>query len=230
MGNGLRTLREARGWTHEIAAERMGVSRSHFIKLERGERALKERTIALAAKAFEVAPADVLRAGPPDEHHLESSQIATAPALEPQPPATAENYAPPPEFLGPRDLKVYAAVEGGPGEMVVNTDPIETVQRPWYLGNVREGYAVLVVGDSMEPVFEAGDMAIVNPRLAPLRGTDVILVAHEEHGQFTATIKRLVSWNQKEWQLRQYNPRRDFTLSRREWPKALRVVGKYSGR
>jgi phage repressor protein C with HTH and peptisase S24 domain len=136
---------------------------------------------------------------------------------------------PPPEFLGERDLKVYAATEGGQGVMVVSTDPIEWVPRPWYLKNVRDGYAVLVVGDSMEPAFEAGDMAVVNPRLAHARGKDVILVAGESAGEFTATIKRLLSWTEKEWRVRQFNPAKDFVLSRREWPKALRVVGKYYG-
>lgn len=212
MANALKTLREKRNWTHDEAAERMGVSRGHFIKLERGERNLNARTIDLAAKAFGVASTVIL-----GEAELPASTLPT-------------NFTPPPEFLGARDLPVYAAVEGGPGQMVVSTDPIELVPRPWYLRNVKDGYAVLVVGDSMDPAFEAGDMAVVNPRLAPLRGTDVILVAHEDEGAFTATIKRLLSWSAKDWHLRQFNPRKDYTLPKREWPKALRVVGKYYGR
>jgi transcriptional regulator with XRE-family HTH domain len=60
MGNNLRRLRAERAWTHEKAAAEMGISRGQFIKLERGERKLTERTIALAAKAFEVGEADVI--------------------------------------------------------------------------------------------------------------------------------------------------------------------------
>ena len=60
MGNILRKLRVERGWTHEFAAEQMGLSRGQFIKLERGERKLTERTIALAARAFGVDPRDIL--------------------------------------------------------------------------------------------------------------------------------------------------------------------------
>ena len=60
MSNALRDLRLAKGWTHDEAAERMGVSRGQFIKLERGERGLTERTIDLAAKAFGVSKAEVL--------------------------------------------------------------------------------------------------------------------------------------------------------------------------
>jgi transcriptional regulator with XRE-family HTH domain len=60
MGNNLKRLRAEHGWTHEQAANAMGISRGQFIKLERGERHLTERTIGLAAKAFEVGEADVI--------------------------------------------------------------------------------------------------------------------------------------------------------------------------
>ena len=123
-------------------------------------------------------------------------------------PMVEEGVRPAPEILGPRDLKVFAPVEGGPGEMVVSTDPVELVPRPWYMREVRDGYAVLVVGESMIPAFEPGDMAVVNPRLPPMRGKDVILIADEQQGEFRASIKRLESWDAKHWHLRQFNPPR----------------------
>jgi len=36
---------------------------------------------------------------------------------------------------------------------------------------------------TLVPVFEPGDLAIVNPRLPPTRGKDVILVADETEGE-----------------------------------------------
>lgn len=60
MGNKLKSLRDERGWTHEEAATAMGVSRSQFIKLERGERRLTVDYINRAAAAFGVRPADVI--------------------------------------------------------------------------------------------------------------------------------------------------------------------------
>jgi transcriptional regulator with XRE-family HTH domain len=60
MGTNLRKLRTERGWTHEEAAERMGISRGQFIKLERGERQLTDRTITLAAKAFGVSKGEIV--------------------------------------------------------------------------------------------------------------------------------------------------------------------------
>jgi len=138
-----------------------------------------------------------------------------------------------PPVLGERDLLVYAAVEGGPGDILVSTDPIDRVPRPWFMGTVRDGFAVLVVGESMVPAFRPGDMAIVNPRLPPMRGKDHIFTQESADGGFRASIKHLRGWTQDEWQLEQYNPpsddRRFYTLSRLEWARALRVVGKYDG-
>lgn len=60
MGNNLKLLRNKRGWTHDQAAEAMGVSRGQFIKLERGERRLTQQYINQAARAFEVDDAQVI--------------------------------------------------------------------------------------------------------------------------------------------------------------------------
>lgn len=204
MANSLKRLRVERGWTHDHAAEKMGISRGQFIKLERGERNLTERTINLAAKAFGVSRAVIM----------------------------GEELSPLPSPSAP-ELPVYTAAEAGSGTMVISTEPLYSVPRPWYVGSVRDAYAVLVVGDSMHPVLEAGDLAVVNPRLPPMRGKDMVFVSGERLGEFTAIIKRLVRWTDREWTVCQFNPppgqKREFTLRRDQWPKALRVVGKYYG-
>ena len=142
-------------------------------------------------------------------------------------------FRPPPDIFGERDLPVYAAAEGGPGEMVINTDPIEIVPRPWYMKEVKDGFAILIVGESMIPAYEPGDMAIVNPRLPPMRNKHAVFVTGEHGGrnggEFKATIKRLIKWDARQWQVEQYNEPKGFTLERRDWPEALRVVGKYEG-
>lgn len=133
--------------------------------------------------------------------------------------------------FGRKDLKVFSAAEGGPGELIVSTRPIDIVVRPWYLEHVEDGFAVLVTGDSMVPSFRPGDYAIVNPRLPPMRHEDMIFIAAESEGEFRATIKHLVRWTDREWFVEQHNPGEgqpsEFTLSRDLWRKALRVVGRY---
>ena len=140
-----------------------------------------------------------------------------------------EQYRPPPDFLGARDLPVYAAVEGGPGVMVVSTDPIDMVPRPWFFEHVRDAFVVLVVGESMVPAFDPGDMAMVNPRLPPMRDKDAIFIASKDDGDFRASIKRFVRSSEKEFVVKQFNPPKELRLPRTEWGKVYRVVGKYNG-
>lgn len=60
MGNNLKQLRTARGWTQEEAAQRVNVSRGQYIKLERGERRLTSDYIRMAAHAFSVPDAAII--------------------------------------------------------------------------------------------------------------------------------------------------------------------------
>jgi len=60
MGNNLKKIRTSLNWTLDRAAEAMGVSRSQYIKLERGERRLTSDYISSAARAFGVSEADII--------------------------------------------------------------------------------------------------------------------------------------------------------------------------
>lgn len=213
MANRLKELRDGRGWSQDEAADALGMSRSGYVKWERGERGLSDEARTKIARLYGVSKAAVE-------------------GDEPLPPEPPVNFRSPPQFLGERNLPVFSAVEGGPGVMVVSTDPIEFVPRPWYLGEVRDGYAVLVVGESMSPAYEPGDMAIVNPKLPIVRGRTYIF-ASEGNGEFKGTIKRLVGQTADYWEVEQHNPpspaQKRFKLAKAEWPKALRVVGRYEG-
>jgi transcriptional regulator with XRE-family HTH domain len=60
MGNRLKNLRELRGWTAEEAANHFGLSRSGYVKLERGERRLSDTHISTATKVYGVPVGDIL--------------------------------------------------------------------------------------------------------------------------------------------------------------------------
>lgn len=60
MGNRLRELRESNGWTIEQAAQRFGLSRSGYLKIERGDRRLTKQYIRAAAATYGVDPAEVI--------------------------------------------------------------------------------------------------------------------------------------------------------------------------
>lgn len=134
------------------------------------------------------------------------------------------------ELVGAKDFPIYAAAAGGEGHQIVSFEPIEWVKRPSILEGVPGSYGLLVYGDSMDPAFCHGDMALIHPGLGPAAGSDVVLYDHPPNGDAEAIIKRLVSWSEQEWRLKQYNPAREWTAFRADWPTCHRVVGKYSRR
>lgn len=60
MGNGLKGIRERRGWTQERAAREMGMPASTYIKKEQGVRGLSGEFIKRACEVFGVEPKDIL--------------------------------------------------------------------------------------------------------------------------------------------------------------------------
>jgi phage repressor protein C with HTH and peptisase S24 domain len=130
-----------------------------------------------------------------------------------------------------RDLPVYGAAQGGAaGAMLVSSDPIQWVGRPDPLLTVGAGYGVYVVGESMIPAYEQGDIALVHPALPPRRGSDVILTRQDPDGTLHVLVKRLVGWTDEAWRVRQYNPEREFDLPRAQWREVQTIVGKYNAR
>ncbi len=130
----------------------------------------------------------------------------------------------------PRDFPVYGAARGGSaGSMAVDNTPIEHMARPDPLLTVSSAYGVYIVGESMSPAYEQGDVALVHPGQPPRRGTDVILTRTDAHGTPEVLIKRLVGWTDDQWQLCQYNPAQSFDLPRAEW-RLETIVGRYNRR
>ncbi|HEX2116998.1 MAG TPA: S24 family peptidase [Alphaproteobacteria bacterium] len=156
-----------------------------------------------------------------DESALRGETLAGAPP-QPRPPL----QTPPESAL---ELPVYASAQGGSDGMSVTPEPIDWVPRPRPLQHVAKAYAVYVVGDSMDPAYRHGDMAFVHPSLPLLRGSDVMLL-REENGQMMAMVKQLVSWNERHWRVKQFNPEREFQLNRQQWQQANVIVAKYNRR
>jgi len=84
-------------------------------------------------------------------------------------------------------LTIIAAIEDPPVIAKILTHlgwsarapPRAPALRPWFIKEVKDAYAILIVGDSMKSAFDAGDLAIVNPRLARMRNQDAIFVTGE---------------------------------------------------
>lgn len=164
-----------------------------------------------------------------EEGMLRSSDGQAAPSERLSSPAD-QAVRPSFEPLDPYDLPVYAGAEGGPSGLQVTPDPIDWVPRPRPLRNVPKAFAVYVIGDSMEPAYRHGDMVFVHPALPALRGDDVLLTKQGSDRELVAMIKHLVGWSDRYWKLKQFNPEREFQVSKSEWPQVHVVVGKYNRR
>ena len=132
-----------------------------------------------------------------------------------------------------RDFPVYGAAQGGPsGAMAMSSDPIQHIARPDPLMTVKTGggYGIYVIGESMSPAYEQGDIALVHRGLPPRRNSDVILIRREPDGTPHALIKHLLGWTDEAWRVRQYNPPSDYELPRGEWAEVETIVGRYNAR
>lgn len=133
-------------------------------------------------------------------------------------------------LVGVRNFPVHAAAAAGGGSVIISTEPVDYVERPAPLAQVRDGYGVLVTLDSMVPEFRPGDTLLVHPHLPPERGEACVFYADDGHGTVLATVKSFVRSTSAQWFVEQWNPPKKFTLDRKKWQKAHRVVGKYSRR
>jgi phage repressor protein C with HTH and peptisase S24 domain len=131
---------------------------------------------------------------------------------------------------GPRQhLQVFASAQGGSeGAMILSSEPVSWLPRDPRLEGVAAAYGCFVSGESMEPAYEKGNILLVNPSAQPEPGDDAVFMREDKDGTRYVLIKRLVKMNQQSWTVKQYNPAKTFTLSRKEWSKAHLVIGKYN--
>lgn len=213
IGKRLRDARERRGLSQEEVAEVVGGGQTTVGRIEAGEWKRLPTALGAMARLYGVAIEDL------------DPELAGAPI--PLPGTIV------PKVLGAEDFKVYASVEGGPGEIIMSTDPIEVIPRPLIVANIREAYGLIITGTSMFPEYRHGETAIVNPTL-PFQPGEVHIFYAEREDAARASIKELRRATTDNWLVTQHNPpegkSKDFTMSRREWRWVHRVLGKYSRR
>lgn len=207
IGQIIRAKREQMGLSQKQLAQAIGIKQQSIDAIEKGE-TQRSRHLPFIARELEI-PASAL--GLPTE--------PPAAGVE----AVAQGY-------GTRDFRIYTAAEGGPGEILRSPDPIDWWPRPIEVQHVKGAYGMYIVGESMVPEFEPGQVAVVNPNLPHVGGKSYIFYAEDEDGQARATVKRLRRATSDAWYVTQHNPpagqKSDFTLSRKVWRAAHRIVGR----
>ncbi|HXJ59409.1 MAG TPA: S24 family peptidase [Verrucomicrobiae bacterium] len=149
------------------------------------------------------------------------------------PPHISTPIIPGSQLIGERDLPVFATSQGGKGAIVLSSDPVDWVARPEPLARVKDGYGVMVTGDSMFPALEPGDIVHVHPHRPPRDGSTCIFQAHRADGTVLSSIKYLRrqtadTWYVKEWNSDGKLTPREFTMRKSEWQICHVMVGKYS--
>lgn len=224
----LRNIRNRTGMGMDRFAKHIGLPGGS--SLQRYEDSSIERThlpVDLVQKLLKV----VGTGDPPIARH--EVMALAVPALEEilppiGPPGERISHLDPRERPPASTVPIYAAAMGGTGHLLVSFDAIDYHSPPGDIAAVRGAYGVLVVGDSMVPAYEPGDIVWLNPHLPPQFETDVVLYHAAPAGQAEAIIKRLVSFTADEWTLRQYNKPRQWPVPRGDWQVAHRIVGKKS--
>ncbi|GAB5387037.1 MAG: S24 family peptidase [Alphaproteobacteria bacterium] len=189
-------------------AEKHGLNVATYSNHEAGRRGLKEHALKQYAQLLGIAPEFLMFGGAPIAFGAKR----------------AEN-----EEIG--DLPVYASAQGGPGQVLLfDSEPIEHAVRPSVLQGVRDGYGVILSGDSMEPAYRNSDTIYINPHLAISPGMDVLLIRFDRKvGNKLALVKHLLFKTNDKLHLRQYNPppgqETDFTLDADEVETIAAVVG-----
>ena len=208
IGAKIKELRNKQGWSQERLAAKAGVSQVAIRKIEAGI-TKKSRYINEIAQALGKTAADL----DPTLSGTNGTILTKTDALSRE-----------------RNLPVYGSAEGGAGAIIVSTDPVDYVRRPAPLAEVKDGYGIIVLLDSMAPEFKPGDIVLVHPHLPPIGGESCVFYADDGNGLVRASIKSFVRASHGHWHVEQWNPPKKFTLSRAEWQKCHRVVGKYSRR
>jgi phage repressor protein C with HTH and peptisase S24 domain len=219
----IRRRREELGLSQAELGAQVGITQAAINKIERGSVQRSRFTPVLAAR-LNIPMSDLIE-GVPETSDGVIQNVAT---FMRRPEIAAEAYG------HGGTIPVFGSAEAGTGELIIGTERIGTIARPLPLDGITEGFGVYIVGESMEPEFEAGDTAFIHPRLPPVPNATCIFYSGERPESLRATIKRLVRVKPDEWLVRQWNPpagqKAEFSLKKRDWPIAWRVVGKFSRR
>jgi len=224
LGQRIKDRRTEMSLSQAALAKTVGMSQQGIVSIETGAVARPKKLPEIAA-ALGLDLRDLL-----DPSTASEGRAAESTKRREALGAFRPEITPGSELVGDRTFPIYGSAMGGNGQLIVDAHPIEFVKWPSILEGVRDSYGVRVVGDSMEPAYWQGDMALVHPHLPPERDTDVILFDAPPDGPTEAVIKRLVGYSATEWRLKQYNPPKEWTEYRVDWPVCHRVVGKYARR
>ena len=198
----LKETRERKGLSQQQLADLVETSQQVIDRLERGVTRTTRKLVRLAtALDLDVAELD------PDFAGVE---------LPPKPvvrEAVLANVKAPTRDEMPMNVPIYGTAVGGgngDGDFAFNGEVIDYARRPAGLTHTKNVFGVYVVGSSMEPKYEDGELVFINPNRRPNIGDYVVVELHGEEGEAGACfVKRLKRRTQSAVIVEQFNPPKD---------------------
>ena len=214
----LQEIRRDRGLSAAELARKAGVSPATVSKIELGHRGLTRHMAPLLAAALGCPPGELYApVGAPITGDGHGTDAHASARFRPMGAAFAPDAPPPPPGL-PRDLPVHGSAEGGPDGAFAPPNSslvVDWATRPPGLLGLRQAFALICEGHSMEPRFFPGELLYVHPTRPPVPGDYVVAVLQDPAwDEDRGYIKRLVRRGAEHVVLRQHNPDREIVLDR----------------
>jgi len=215
MNNRIKEWRDKKGWSLQKLGDAAGATRQQIHKLENGHQQLNLKWMKQLAQALDCSPEDLLpledtAAVETSMANVDLSRIITDGVVR------------------EKDLPVFASAAGGDGQTIITYEPIEYVKRPFMLMNVKSGFAMYVICDSMAPKYRTGDMLLVHPMKPPRQGDFVLVVLKNgDSDEHEALVKQLIKIDDNTLTLQQFNPPHRLSIERDKVKNILKIVGNY---
>lgn len=178
MRNNLKTIRTRRGVTQEALGEALGY---HYTTINRVENRpeLSPAWVRRLARYFDVS---------------ESELIGVPVGNNDNEPRTD------------RRIPVYGLAAGAVrGHLTLSPDPVEWVRAMPGIANVRDAYAMIVTGSSMEPRYLPGEIIYLHPHRPPRPGDHIAIQEMDKDG-VSVSLKRFERMTETHLITTQYNP------------------------
>jgi phage repressor protein C with HTH and peptisase S24 domain len=215
---------ERPGYSQAGLARALGRDAAAVNRLLKGERQIKLAEVPLILAYLQASPPGGDPLAPVEAAVAASASAEAAGRSRPQAIQRVEADA------GRPDVPVWASAEAGQdGAMVLVNDPIDYIRRSERMQGVKNPFAFYVIGTSMSPAIEHGDQVVVNPVVPVRSGADCVFLHEDGSGTMLALVKRLLRQSAEHWRVRQFNPPRDFDLSKKKWSRALVITEKRYG-
>ncbi|MDQ0472788.1 LexA family transcriptional regulator [Labrys wisconsinensis] len=130
---------------------------------------------------------------------------------------------------GELTVDVLGVTQGGDSDdeddFEINGDVIDRVRRPPGIANARNVFALHVIGESMIPRYEPGDLVYCGGR-PPIPGDYVVIetVPRQDGSKGKSYIKKLVTRSRTELVCEQFNPPKRLTYASAEILRIHRII------